>query len=110
MQPRRAGNDSTTDGVARRSAAGRRLAGYAVRIGVGLSLACGATPPGPGGPSAGGNAVSAGPEREAGEAMALAVSELGALGKVPDRYRIVYVENLLQGLRASPARWRIGFK
>ena len=54
--------------------------------------------------------MTAGPEREAGEAMALAVSELGALGKAPDRYRIVYVENLLQGLQASPVRWRIGFK
>jgi uncharacterized protein (TIGR02996 family) len=56
------------------------------------------------------SAASAGPDREAAEAVALAVAELGALGKAPDQYRVVHVENLLQGPRASPVRWRVGFK
>jgi len=54
--------------------------------------------------------MSAGPDSEAREAVALAVAELRALGKPPDRYRVVFVENMLQGPRASPVRWRIGFK
>ena len=90
-----------------------RPIGRAVLIGVALSLACGAAPPtsqvrrdAP----AGGNAVSSGPDREVGEAVALAVAEFGALGKVPEQYRVVYVENMLQGPQASPVRWRIGFK
>lgn len=54
--------------------------------------------------------MSNAPDREAREAVSLAIAELGTLGKVSDQYRVIYVENLLQGPQVSPARWRVGFK
>jgi hypothetical protein len=51
-----------------------------------------------------------GSEAEAAEAMRLAVAALPDLGKRPEDYRLVSVQNLLSGRDASPSRWRIGFK
>jgi hypothetical protein len=49
-------------------------------------------------------------DREARDAIALAVGYLPAVAKSADDYRLVSIENILVGEDASPARWRIGFK
>jgi hypothetical protein len=50
------------------------------------------------------------PAAEAGEAMRLATASLPELGVEPDDFRIVRAENLLSGVAASPARWRVVLK
>jgi len=47
---------------------------------------------------------------EAAQAMGLAAAALDGLGRRPEDLRIVLVENLLTGVDASPARWRVIFK
>lgn len=49
-------------------------------------------------------------DAEARQAIALAVAALDGLGKPAGAYRLISIENLLQGPGASPACWRIGFK
>lgn len=49
-------------------------------------------------------------EREARDAIALAVAYLPTVVKSADDYRLVSVHNILAGEDASPARWLVGFK
>lgn len=49
-------------------------------------------------------------DREAHDAVALAIGFLPTMSILPDEYRVFFVENILSGDGASPARWRIGFK
>jgi hypothetical protein len=49
-------------------------------------------------------------DHEARDAVSLATAFLPSLSLAPDEYRVILVENILSGERASPARWRIGFK
>jgi hypothetical protein len=52
----------------------------------------------------------AAPYDEAEHAMRLAAAALTDLGKRPDDFRVVQVQNLLSGADASPVRWRVAFK
>jgi hypothetical protein len=49
-------------------------------------------------------------DREASDAVALAIAYLPSLSISADEYRVVFVENVLSGEGASATRWRIGFK
>jgi hypothetical protein len=49
-------------------------------------------------------------DREAHDAVLLAIGFLPTMSIVPDDYRVCFVENVLSGDGASPTRWRIGFK
>ncbi|HEY0483240.1 MAG TPA: hypothetical protein VGD37_37215 [Kofleriaceae bacterium] len=49
-------------------------------------------------------------EREARDAIALAVAYLPTVVKSADDYRLISVTNILVGEDASPARWLVGFK
>jgi len=50
------------------------------------------------------------PEREARDAIALALAYLPTIVKAADDYRLISVNNILVGEDASPARWLVGFK
>jgi hypothetical protein len=49
-------------------------------------------------------------EREARDALALALAYLSTVVKSADEYRLVSVQNILVCEDASPARWLVGFK
>jgi len=49
-------------------------------------------------------------DREALDAVSLALGCLPKLSIAADEYRVFFVENVLSGEGASPSRWRIGFK
>lgn len=49
-------------------------------------------------------------DREAHDAVLLAIGFLPTMSILPDEYRVFFVENILSGGGASPTRWRIGFK
>ena len=49
-------------------------------------------------------------DQEARQAVSLAAAYLPKLSVVPDEYRVIFVENILSGAKASPVRWRVGFK
>jgi hypothetical protein len=49
-------------------------------------------------------------ERQARDAIALAVAYLPTVVPSADDYRLVSVVNILVGEDASPARWLVGFK
>jgi len=49
-------------------------------------------------------------DQEARDAVVLATGFLPSLSLSPDEYRVILVENILSGERASPVRWRVGFK
>lgn len=49
-------------------------------------------------------------EREARDAIALALAYLPTVVKSADEYRLISVSNILVGEDASPARWLVGFK
>lgn len=49
-------------------------------------------------------------DQEARQAVSLAAAFLPKLSLVPDEYRVIFVENILSGEKASPVRWRVGFK
>jgi hypothetical protein len=50
------------------------------------------------------------PDHESREAVALAIAYLPTLSKDARKYRVILVENVLSGERASALRWRVGFK
>jgi hypothetical protein len=50
------------------------------------------------------------PDREARDAISLALAYLPTIVKSPDDYRLVSVHNVLGGEDASPARWLVGLK
>jgi hypothetical protein len=49
-------------------------------------------------------------DREASDAISLAIGHLSSLSIPPAEYRVFLVENILSGEGASATRWRIGFK
>jgi hypothetical protein len=49
-------------------------------------------------------------DQEAREAVSLAAAFLPTLSLAPDEYRVILVENILSGEKASPVRWRVAFK
>lgn len=49
-------------------------------------------------------------DQEARQAVSLAAAFLPTLSLVPSEYRVIFVENILSGEKASPVRWRVGFK
>lgn len=49
-------------------------------------------------------------DQEARHAVSLASAFLPKLSLAPDEYRVIFVENILSGEKASPVRWRVGFK
>ena len=49
-------------------------------------------------------------DREARDAISLALAYLPTIVKSADEYRLVSVYNILLGEDASPARWLVGFK
>ena len=49
-------------------------------------------------------------DREASDAVSLAIAFLPSMSISPDEYRVFLVENILSGDGASASRWRIGFK
>jgi hypothetical protein len=49
-------------------------------------------------------------EREARDAITLALAYLPTIVKSADDYRLVSIQNVLVGEDASPARWLVGFK
>src|ERR1043165_89895 len=49
-------------------------------------------------------------EREARDALALALAYLPTIVKSADDYRLISLNHLLVGEDASPARWLVGFK
>jgi hypothetical protein len=49
-------------------------------------------------------------DQEARDAVSLATAFLPTLSLAPDEYRVILVENILSGEKASAVRWRIGFK
>ena len=53
---------------------------------------------------------SATPEREARDAIALAIAHLPSLVPSADAYRLISATNVLTGEDASQARWLVGFK
>jgi hypothetical protein len=53
---------------------------------------------------------SAPTDQEARDAVSLAAAFLPSLSLAPDEYRVILVENILSGEKASPVHWRVGFK
>jgi hypothetical protein len=49
-------------------------------------------------------------DQEARDAVSIAAAFLPKLSLVPDEYRVIFVENILSGEKASPVHWRVGFK
>jgi len=49
-------------------------------------------------------------DREAHDAISLAIGFLPTISILPDEYRVFFIENILSGEGASATRWRIGFK
>jgi len=49
-------------------------------------------------------------DQEARQAVSLAAAYLPTLSLAPDEYRVIFAENILSGEKASPVRWRVGFK
>jgi hypothetical protein len=49
-------------------------------------------------------------DQEARQAVSLAAAYIPKLSLAPDEYRVIFVENILSGAKASPVRWRVGFK
>ena len=49
-------------------------------------------------------------DREASDAMSLAIGYLPSLSISPAEYRVFFIENVLSGEGAAATRWRIGFK
>lgn len=49
-------------------------------------------------------------DQEARQAVLLAVEYLPKLSINPDEYRVIFVQNILFGEKASAERWRVGFK